>query len=157
MDKISEIEKIIGYSFKDKDLLATAFTHSSYAYQYKTKSNENLEFLGDSILNFIVAELLYLSSIGDEGQMTEVRAAVVSRDPLAAVIRKSGLKAYIRYGTGCESQYHSVKFDSNLFACIPEVEICNRICLRSLCFFLNYYTQNASHYPCRRQCKSHPK
>ena len=40
MDKISEIEKIIGYSFKDKDLLATAFTHSSYAYQYKTKSNE---------------------------------------------------------------------------------------------------------------------
>ncbi len=53
MDKISEIEKIIGYSFKDKDLLATAFTHSSYAYQYKTKSNENLEFLGDSILNFI--------------------------------------------------------------------------------------------------------
>ena len=108
MDKISEIEKIIGYSFKDKDLLATAFTHSSYAYQYKTKSNENLEFLGDSILNFIVAELLYLSSIGDEGQMTEVRAAVVSRDPLAAVIRKSGLKAYIRYGTGCESQHHSV-------------------------------------------------
>ena len=118
MDKISEIEKIIGYSFKDKDLLATAFTHSSYAYQYKTKSNENLEFLGDSILNFIVAELLYLSSIGDEGQMTEVRAAVVSRDPLAAVIRKSGLKAYIRYGTGCESQYHSVKFDSNLFEAI---------------------------------------
>lgn len=118
MDKISEIEKIIGYEFKDKSLLETAFTHSSYAHQYKTQSNEKLEFLGDSILNFIVAELLFLSSMGDEGQMTEIRAAVVSREPLAAVIRKCGLVDYIRYGNGCEMQYHSVKFDSNLFEAI---------------------------------------
>ena len=54
-----KIEKIIHYSFKNKELLKTAFTHSSYANEKKVDSNERLEFLGDAVLNLAIAEDLY--------------------------------------------------------------------------------------------------
>ena len=52
MDK-SELEKNIQYNFKDKELLNRALTHTSYAYENNVESNEKLEFLGDSILEFV--------------------------------------------------------------------------------------------------------
>ena len=55
----TELEKKIEYSFKNKNLLETALTHSSYAYERKKVSNEKLEYLGDSILEFISSIYIY--------------------------------------------------------------------------------------------------
>ena len=52
----SEIEEKLGYTFRDKDLLSTCFTHSSYANAHGGASNERLEFLGDALIGFLVAE-----------------------------------------------------------------------------------------------------
>ena len=57
--KLENFEKDIGYKFKNIELLKTAFTHTSYANENKKESNEKLEFLGDSILEFIVSNYLY--------------------------------------------------------------------------------------------------
>ena len=51
--EFGEIEKELGYEFKNKELLKKALTHTSYAYEHNLESNEKLEFLGDSILEFI--------------------------------------------------------------------------------------------------------
>lgn len=117
--QLSEIENIIGYTFKNKSLLETAFTHSSYSNEHVAESNEKLEFLGDSVLNFVVAELLYLTSIEDEGAMTVSRASVVSREPLAAAVEKLGLMKYLRTGVGVQKTTNlSTKFQSNIFEAV---------------------------------------
>ena len=61
---MTELEKAIGYQFKDKSLLDRALTHSSYANEVlrEYKDNERLEFLGDSVLGFVTAKHLYLTS-----------------------------------------------------------------------------------------------
>ena len=56
---LEKLEKSIGYTFKDKRLLRQALTHTSYAYENKVESNEKLEFLGDSILEFISSKYIY--------------------------------------------------------------------------------------------------
>ena len=66
---MEELEKIIGYNFKDKSLLNVALTHSSFAHKFNQKNNERLEFLGDSILGFIIAEFL-VKNIGDDDGYT---------------------------------------------------------------------------------------
>ena len=53
------IEKNLCYTFKDKKILKTALTHTSYAHMHGVESNEKLEFLGDSILEFITSKYLY--------------------------------------------------------------------------------------------------
>ena len=117
--QITEIENIIGYKFRDKKLLECAFTHSSYAHEHGGESNEKLEFLGDSVLNFVVAELLYLTSMEDEGAMTVSRASIVSREPLAAAIEKLGLLDFLRLGAGINTTRNwSDKFKSNLFEAV---------------------------------------
>ena len=76
-------ENNIGYSFKNKNLLKEALTHTSYAYENKVKSNERLEYLGDSILEFVISEYLFLKyNHFSEGEMTKVRANVVCEDSL---------------------------------------------------------------------------
>ena len=59
--KLVSLEKKLNYKFKDKELLLNAITHKTYAFEAKTPLayNERLEFLGDSILNFIISEVLY--------------------------------------------------------------------------------------------------
>lgn len=117
--RIAEIEKIIGYTFKDKSLLEVAFTHSSYVHENGGESNEKLEFLGDSVLNFVIAELLYLSAMKDEGAMTVSRASIVSREPLSAAIERMGLIDYLRLGVGISmTRGWSDKFRSNLFEAV---------------------------------------
>ena len=59
MNNLEELEKNIGYTFKNKDLLKKALTHKSYAYENKIESNEKLEFLGDSILEYISSKYIY--------------------------------------------------------------------------------------------------
>ena len=59
LEKIEEFESKINYSFSDKNLLIKALTHTSYAYENKTESYERLEYLGDSILEFISSKYLF--------------------------------------------------------------------------------------------------
>ena len=69
-----KLEKSIGYEFKNKELIRKALTHTSYAYENKVESNEKLEFLGDSILEFISSKYIYNNYKKlKEGEMTKVR------------------------------------------------------------------------------------
>lgn len=79
---IAEAEKRLGYTFKDKDLLLTAFTHKSYAGKLGA-DNDRMEFLGDAVLELAVTENLYHGKIALEaGDMTKKRQKFVSREPL---------------------------------------------------------------------------
>jgi ribonuclease-3 len=81
--ELQSFENNIGYSFKDKELLKNALTHTSYANEKNIASNEKLEFLGDAILEFITSKYLYKNYRHlKEGEMTKVRASVVCEDSL---------------------------------------------------------------------------
>ena len=78
---------ILGYAFSDPALLELALTHRSAGH----RNNERLEFLGDGLLNALVAELLYeRHPASDEGEMTRMRALLVNGDALADVAREAG-------------------------------------------------------------------
>lgn len=103
----SEIEKKIGYVFINKELLKTALTHKSYAYEKGETSsssyNERLEFLGDAILEHIVSIYLYnLTPVLKEGVMSKKRAEIVCEKSLSEVIRRVGLSRYVMLGK-CET------------------------------------------------------
>ena len=91
---VAEIERKIGYTFREKSLLTTCFTHSSYANRCGGESNERLEFLGDAVLGFLAAEQLYLRG-GSEGEMTSARIRMVSAKPLESAVRGMGLERYM--------------------------------------------------------------
>ena len=99
MDKLDKLEEEIGYSFKDKSLLKNALTHTSYAYEHKVKSNERLEYLGDSILEFISSEYLF-ENFNDlsEGEMTKVRAYAVCEDSLYKIATKHNFSDFLYLG-----------------------------------------------------------
>ncbi len=87
----------LGYVFKDESLLDRALTHRSAG----SGHNERLEFLGDSIINFIMAEILFRAQPeAREGQLTRLRALLVRRDTLAAVARELELGAALKLGGG---------------------------------------------------------
>ena len=92
-------ETEIEYTFKNKELLKTAFTHTSYAYEKNVESNEKLEFLGDSILEFISSDYLYNNYINlHEGEMTKVRATVVCEKSLHKVALKHNFGDFLFLG-----------------------------------------------------------
>ena len=103
----SELERALGYTFRDKSLLENALRHSSYANENRKDalgSNERLEFLGDSILGFVAAEDLYRAYPDHpEGDLTRMRAELVCEGALAAVAKKLNLGAYLLLGHGEES------------------------------------------------------
>lgn len=89
----------IGYTFQNKRLLEIALTHISLANERNIESNQRLEFLGDSILSFVVAAHIYrLFPKLDEGRLTEIRAAAVCEKSLAAAAREMDLGSGIRFG-----------------------------------------------------------
>jgi ribonuclease III len=97
------VEDRIGYTFRDKKLLETALTHKTFAFEARSpvEYNERLEFLGDSILNFIVAEQLYLSNkYFSEGELTRRRANGVNNHFLADVAITLGLGDFLLLGKG---------------------------------------------------------
>ena len=121
--EIQTIEHKLGYVFKDKNLLISAFTHSSYINENKSVSvpfdYDRLEFFGDSILQFIITEKLYFRINKDEGEMTTIRAGIVSRKPLAEAIDKLGIFEHLKMSVGAKKDAQNsvkvVKFKSNLF------------------------------------------
>ena len=92
----------IGYTFRDPSLLENALTHSSYANEggRGLKSNERLEFLGDSILGFITAGYLFQHGSGQEGELTRLRASLVCEKALSAYARQIGLGECLLLGRG---------------------------------------------------------
>ncbi len=95
----SELEKNIGYTFKNKELLKTALTHTSYANENQVNSNEKLEFLGDSILEFISSIYIYNNYTNlKEGEMTKVRAQVVCEASLFKVAMTHNFSDFLRLG-----------------------------------------------------------
>lgn len=97
--KLDQIEKSIGYEFKNKDLLKKALTHTSYAYENNVESNEKLEFLGDSILEFVSSKYLF-NNYKDlkEGEMTKVRATVVCEESLYKIALKHNFSDFLYLG-----------------------------------------------------------
>lgn len=113
-----ECEEKIGYTYKDKFLLRRAFTHTSYANEQNEVSYENLEFLGDSILNFVVGDYLFKKINGDEGDLTVKRASLVSAKPIANVIISLGLHEYILLGVGEQNKAVNVNICSDVFEAV---------------------------------------
>lgn len=94
-----ELEKKIKYEFKNQEILKKALTHTSYAYEKNIESNEKLEFLGDSILEFVSSEYLYLNFPKlKEGEMTKVRATVVCENSLYKVAKKHEFGKFLYLG-----------------------------------------------------------
>ena len=97
--EIERFEENIGYKFKNKKLLKEALTHTSYAYENKIKSNEKLEFLGDSILEFISSKYIYAKYPKlKEGEMTKVRATVVCEESLYKIAKMHGFSDFLYLG-----------------------------------------------------------
>jgi ribonuclease-3 len=103
---IKDLEKAIGYSFKNVMLLQNALTHSSYAnecWHDSLKSNERLEFLGDSVLGVAVAEYLYKNfPERPEGELTKMRADMVCEQALAVIAERLDLGQHMLLGNGEE-------------------------------------------------------
>ena len=103
---INELEKAIGYQFRNITLLQNALSHSSYAnerWHDSLKSNERLEFLGDSILGMLVADYLYRNFPDrPEGELTRMRADMVCEKALAVVANSLDLCKHLLLGKGEE-------------------------------------------------------
>jgi len=101
------LEQKLAYSFRDRDLLRTALTHSSYANEHREEGiayNERLEFLGDSVLGMITAEHLFRNELNmPEGRMSRYRAELVCERSLAAVAEEIGIGPLLRLGKGEEA------------------------------------------------------
>lgn len=92
-----EIEKKIGYTFKEKSFLLQAFTHSSYGENFYTDSYERLEYLGDAVLDFLVSLYIYTNSDADPGRLTDIRSALVCNNMFASLLVDKGLHGNILY------------------------------------------------------------
>ncbi len=98
------IEVALGYAFKDESLVEQALTHRSLLSERRTSvSNEPLEFLGDAVLGFMIAEMLHRRDpLGAEGDKTRVRARLVSTPTLVAIGRSFDVASLIRMSPGEE-------------------------------------------------------
>lgn len=107
MPDIAELEKVLQITMKRRELLEQALVHSSYCNENPLPDishNERLEFLGDAVLDVIVAEKLFNDrAVLPEGEMTRRRAAIVRRETLARVAGKIGLGRFLFLGKGEES------------------------------------------------------
>ena len=107
MANLAALQETLGISFNDLSLLEQAVVHSSYINEnpvFVTVSNERLEFLGDAILGFIIAEKLYQGFHSlTEGEMTKIRSVLVCRDSLAHIAEKIELGSYLYLGKGEEA------------------------------------------------------
>lgn len=128
--KLDELCKILGYSFHNEELLIQALTHRSV----RSKNNERLEFLGDSILNFVIAAKVYEQyDEAPEGDLSRIRASLVNKDTLAKLGHKLQLGDFLVLGAGelksggyrrqsiladaVEAVFGAVYLDSNINRC----------------------------------------
>jgi len=119
MPSLSDIQQRIGYTFKDAELLERALTHKSYANENRVPyHNERMEFLGDAVLSLVISEyLMKACPDSTEGDLSRLRAAVVSEPALAAISRGIGLGDHLLLGKG-EDQTGGRNKDSLLADCL---------------------------------------
>jgi len=99
-EDLSELQERIGYQFAHHELLARAVRHASAA-QGNVRSNERLEYLGDAVVGLVISDYLFRSFVDwSEGEMTQVKSAVVSRRTMARVGRRLGLSEYLSVDDG---------------------------------------------------------
>jgi len=101
--KLQEIERVLGYSFRQPELLASAFTHRSYANESQTphEHNERLEFLGDAILGSLIAEYLFEQFPAlPEGELSSLRSRLVESAACTHYIEILGVASYLLLGKG---------------------------------------------------------
>lgn len=107
MADLAALQESLGVSFRDLSQLRQALIHSSYVNENPGSApaaNERLEFLGDAVLELVITEKLYQDlPQATEGDMTKLRATLVSRDTLARLARAAGLGAYLYLGRGEEA------------------------------------------------------
>ncbi len=96
---IKEIESVIGYRFNDQELLFRSLKHRSYSQENDGNtdlSNERLEFLGDSVFNMVVSHFLFIENPGyQEGDLTKLKSALVSKTSAAIAGRTIGIDSFI--------------------------------------------------------------
>ena len=121
---VSEFEQRIGYTFQRRELLRRALTHKSYSHEAKeldVRHNETFEFLGDSVLGFVIGDLLFTHFPElDEGALSKMKAYLVSAPSLAKKARQYGMGEVILLGVG-EEKTGGRKKDSllaNLFEAV---------------------------------------
>ena len=99
-----DFEKALGYTFKDKELLRLAFTHTTYVFEHNGhhyESNQRLEFIGDSVLDLVIGHKLYeLKPKVDEGYLSKTRSIVVCERSLSALARKLRMGELLLMGKG---------------------------------------------------------
>jgi ribonuclease-3 len=102
-ENLMELEKVLGVHFKNQNLLLEALTHRSYLNEHPKLSlehNERLEFLGDAVLELLVSEYLYKNFKKPEGEMTNLRAALVNTKTIANVARVLNIENYLLLSKG---------------------------------------------------------
>lgn len=101
---LSELEKKIQYTFRDKNILIEALSHSSYINEQtviKSRNNERLEFLGDAVLNLVIGHMLMgRFPVMKEGDLSRMRARLVNETQLAKIARSLDLGMFVLLGKG---------------------------------------------------------
>ena len=124
MNDYSRLEKDLGYTFVNKSLLETAFTHTTYVFETGRghwESNQRLEFIGDAVLDVVVGQMIYeLKPQADEGYLSKMRSVSVCEKSFAEVARKLHLGDYLLLGKG-EAQSGGNDKDSTLADCFESV------------------------------------
>jgi ribonuclease-3 len=114
LERLRELEQKMGTSFLNRLLLNQSLTHSSYGHEHKVPDNERLEFLGDAILKLVISEYLYHKFPEKaEGDLTKIRASVISDETLANVARKLSLGEFVLLSAN-ERETGGTKRKSNL-------------------------------------------
>jgi len=103
-ETLSDFQSRLGYAFRDPALLARALTHRSFTNEHRdlrSPNNERLEFLGDTVLGFVVGEYIYHSFPNlQEGALSKIKAHLVSASMLSAKARELGIGRFLRMGAG---------------------------------------------------------
>jgi len=120
---LKELEKIINYNFKNKDILKNALIHKSYneGMQNGLPDNERLEFLGDSVINLIITEYLFKTfSNNSEGELSKLKAHLVSSNFLSMITRTIKLNEFLYLGKGEEKNNgrNNDKINASLFEAV---------------------------------------
>lgn len=103
MKTIEQLEQEIGISFTNRLLIETAFTHRSYLNEHKSlniEHNERLEFLGDAVIELCVTEYLFKQFNRPEGEMTNLRSALVKGESLSAESKRLGINELLKTSRG---------------------------------------------------------
>lgn len=111
IQKCKDLQKIIKYNFKEVSILKAALTHKSYTGIFNftkhmsDKNNERLEFLGDSVLGFVVTDFVYKKFRNlKEGELSEIKAHLVCKTALSNVAKTMDLHKYLLHGKGVTEQ-----------------------------------------------------